>query len=304
MKILQHTLFILTGLALILSSCGNDNISINEEELGVEFEESKLTQITEEEKIVLNEIMQSIPSPLEVSSLVKESGAGFNINHLNEPDNSSKYISSHDRALNLGVFGADLAYCNIYGENTSGIPFLGAIKDLSEQLKIGNFFDNATLLKLMKNDDSMDSLLVITTSNFEKINHHLQENQQSQIGALMLTGGWIEGLHLLLEVHQSSPKNIIKERIGEQKIVLEQLLHILSYYKEDQNILSLSKHLNELNEVFKTVEIKRIEGAETETRIVNGVIQVYDSSSTNVIISDEQIKQIKDKLSPLRNKII
>ena len=298
-----HTLLILTGLALLFNSCGGDNLSIEESQLENEFETTKLTKITEEERVVLNEIMQSITSPLEISALMKESGADYNKGFLNDTENSNNYISSYQKAMNLGVYGADLAYCNIYKENTAGLPFLGAVKSLAEELKIGDFFDNATLLRLMKNNDSMDSLLTITTDNFEKINHHLQENNQSQVGALMLVGGWVEGVHLLLKVHSISPHKSLKERIGEQKIIMEQLLHVLSYYKNDEEIQSISSYMSKLNDVFKTVVIKRVEG-ESEMRVVDGAMHVFDKSYTEVIISDEQINQIEDKVNSLRDKII
>ena len=302
MKII-HTILFLTGLAFFLNSCGGDDLSIEEGQLDDEFETTQLTKITEEERIVLNEIMQSIPSPLEISSLMKESGAEFNKGYLNDTDNSDNYISSYQKAMNLGVYGADLAYCNIYKENTAGLPYLGAVKGLAEELKIGDFFDNSTLLRLMKNNDSMDSLLTITTDNFEKINHHLQENHQSQIGALMLVGGWVEGVHLLLKVYERSPHNSLKGRIGEQKIVMEQLLHVLSYYKDDEDISTISNYMSKLNDVYQTVEIKKVEG-ETEMRVVDGMMQVFDTSYTEVIISDEQIKQIEEKINSLRDKII
>lgn len=302
MKILKTLLLITTSIPLLIS-CGGDDLSVKEGELEQEFESTKLTKITEEERIILNEIMQSVPSPLEISSLMKESGAQYDKSFLNNPDNADSYITSYNKAMNLGVYGADLAYSNIYKENTAGLPYLGAVKNLAQQLNIGDFFDNSTLLRLMKNNDSMDSLLTITTDNFEKINHHLQENNQSQIGALMLVGGWVEGLHLLIKVYEVSPHETLKERIGEQKIVLEQLLQVLSYYDKDEEIQTIAKYLSNLNEVYKNIEIKRIEG-ESEMRVVDGMMQVFDTSRTEVIISNKQIDDINDKLNTLRDKII
>jgi len=50
---------------------------------------------------VLESILQQIPSPLEVSVLLKESGTKYDVSILNSTDNISKYNSNFEKALNL-----------------------------------------------------------------------------------------------------------------------------------------------------------------------------------------------------------
>jgi hypothetical protein len=65
---------------------------------------------------------------------------------------------------------------------------------------------------------------------------------------LFLTGGWLEALHITCEVAAANPTNKeLQETIGEQKIILENIMLLLSFYKEsDQNMASLLTDMEEL----------------------------------------------------------
>src|ERR1700704_6351344 len=123
---------------------------------------------------VISSILQQIPSPLEISVLLKQSGTKYNSSILNPPENLSKYNSNFKKALNLGIYGTDLGYTNIYEQNQDGIKYLSTIKTLADGLNIGQFFDIVTIGRLASNSKNLDSLLLITTQNFNTINHYLQ----------------------------------------------------------------------------------------------------------------------------------
>lgn len=287
----------------LLCSCGSGNKPSSEEVLA---ELDSINSEVEAPKIdpdVLSGIIQSIPSPLEVAFLVKEVGGDYNKTFLNSTDNLHKYNSSYDKALNLGVYGADLAYANIFNKSQDGIFYLDAVTGLAQDLSIGQYFDVNILKELIKHNDNLDSLLLITTSNFEKINIYLQEQNRSQLSILLLTGGWIEGLNLLCEVYHKNPNDELKERIGEQKIVLEQILQLLNYYEHDENINVLAKQLGDLNEMYKAVNIEIVEG-DVSFEIKDGIMTVVDNSYSKVTVSKEQINAITSSIASTRKGII
>ena len=122
----------------------------------------------------VNDILHRIPSPLEISVLLKESGRKYNSEFLNSPENISRYNTNYKRALNLGVYGTDLGYTNIYEQSQDGIRYMSTIKDLANELSIGQFFQMETIGRLVSNSQNIDSLLLITTQNFNTINQYLQ----------------------------------------------------------------------------------------------------------------------------------
>jgi predicted small lipoprotein YifL len=179
-------------------------------------------------KEVIGDILQQIPSPLEISVLLKESGKTYNPAFLNSADNASKYNTNYKKALNLGIYGTDLGYTNIYEQSKDGAKYMTSIKGLADGLSIGQFFDIETIARLATNSKNLDSLLLITTQNFNTINSYLQTQDRANLSVLFLTGGWLEALHITCGVASANPGNQqLKETIGEQKIILENIMLLL-----------------------------------------------------------------------------
>jgi hypothetical protein len=254
---------------------------------------------------VIAGILQAIPSPLEISMLLKESGKKYNASYLNSADNRSKYNSNYKKALNLGIYGTDLGYTNIYEQNQDGVKYMEAIKDMADGLNIGQFFDIETVGRLATNSKNLDSLLLITTQNFNSINHYLQTQNRANLSVLLLTGGWLEALHITCEVSKANSGNKeLQETIGEQKVILENIMLLLSFYKEsDQNMASLLKDMEELKKAFDKVIITYTY-KESTFEIVDGVMVIKDNSSSTIQITPEDINNIKTIADNIRIKII
>ena len=214
---------VIIGLILALfTACGSEKKS--DEQAFLEGLDSAKTEGPSISEGVIGDILQRIPSPLEISVLLKESGKKYNGSYLNSPENVSNYNSNYKKALNLGVYGTDLGYTNIYEQNQDGVKYMSSIKTLADGLSIGQFFDIETIGRLATNSKNLDSLLLITTQNFNSINHYLQSRNQSNLSVLFLTGGWVEALNILCEVAAANPNNKeMQETIGEQKIILENI---------------------------------------------------------------------------------
>ena len=288
--------------AVIIAGCGQQK-KTDEQEFQSALDSLKDSGPKIDEELV-NGILQQIPSPLEISSILKESGSKYESSILNSEDNLSRYNNNFSKALNLGVFGTDLGYTNIYEQSKDGIKFLSAIKSLANDLSIGQFFDIETIGRLASNSKNLDSLLLITTQNFNSINNYLQTQNRSQISVLLLTGGWIEAMQIVCQVAANNPKNKdLPEKIGEQKIILEQLVLLLSFYEKDTNMASLLKDLRELEVAYKNIEIVTTYQKST-VKIVNGVAVITDNSSTSIKITPEDVKNITKVVSSMRNKII
>jgi hypothetical protein len=253
---------------------------------------------------VISSILEQIPSPLETSVLLKQSGTKYNERLLNTPDNVSKYNANFSRALNLGIYGTDLGYTNIYEQKIAGIHYLSAIKTLAKDLGIGQYFDLETLGKLAANSKNLDSLLLITTQNFNSINHHLQSENRSNLSVLLLAGGWLEAMEIICQVAATDKSNVeLKETIGAQRIILEQLVLLLSFYESDPQMASLSNDFKELKGLFDTIKITYTY-KESTMEVVDGVAVIKDNSTTTIDITDETVSDIRKKTTAIRNKII
>jgi len=302
---IMKRLYLLFSLVLMLA-CGantpdrNTQQSTNDEFTGTSASEFTLPQISDD--LVAN-IMQSIPSPIETSFLIKGIGAPYNVSNLNDPNLVTNYNTNYSQALNLGVYSTDLGFANLYDKNQDVLNYLNAVKKLADNLGIGQYFDYKTIKELASSSGNVEQLLQLTQQNLEKIHNHLNEQKRESLTILILTGGWVEALYLTTLVHQKSNNKELKDRIGEQKIALEQILTILDVYKTKPNFATLIADLKELNKIYSKVQIKTTVGKPTQ-KVVNGEIITEDNTVSTVIIQDADVQAITSMVKSIRNKII
>jgi len=295
--------YVLAGVfAAILIACGSGK-KTDEAAFQASLDSASTadTQIDDE---LIEGVLQGIPSPIEISVLLKHSGRKYDQGLLNSPDNISKYNNNYKMALNLGVYGTDLGYTNIYEQNQDGIKYLQPIEQLAEGLNIGQFFEVETIGRLAANSKNLDSLLLLTTKNFNDINIYLSSQSRSNLSVLLLSGGWLEALHITCELSTKDPSNkVLQETIGEQQIILEQIILLLTFYESDQNMASLLKDMTNLQSAFEKIKIITVYKAPT-SQVIDGVVVVKDNSTTTVEITAADVMNIKNIAAEIRNKII
>lgn len=292
---------VVISIGFLTLSCGPEKKASDEfSEIGKSDSTGQINEATSELAI---EVIKSIPPPVEMSTIIKSTGASYNSDILNATENYEKYNTNFLKSVNLGIYGADLGYINIYNHKEDALSYLNTVIKLSEDLKVGQFFDFETIKRIANNNNNLDSLVNITTSNFEKMNNYLQEQNRSNISMYILTGGWLEALNVASKVALAEKSQALFDKIGEQKIVLDQILLLLSFYKSDPNAASLSKDLTELKNMYNEVKIETVYAEPTMVE-ENGVLVVKDNSKTNIIITEQTVGKILTTVVKIRTKII
>jgi hypothetical protein len=251
----------------------------------------------------LNEIVQNVSSPVEMAALIKELGVPFSTKYLATTDNVDKYNTSFKMAYNLGVFGADLGYLNIYNKSTQVVDYLSAINKLADGIKVGQFFDFKTLERLATSRENVDSLMFISVNSFNNMDNYLRENSRGHLSALMIAGTWIEGLYLVTQVAGEKSNPELADRIGEQKVNLDNILLILDNYKEYEQVTELMASLIDLKNEFDQVKIT-YEIGEPQTIEQDGMVMIVQNEKSVVKITAEQLNKIIDRTKQIRNKLI
>lgn len=248
-------------------------------------------------------ILQSIPSPLEVSSLIKEVGGKYDPNHLNPTKSVENYTMTYKKALNLGIYSTDLGYANLYDQRQDILNYLDAVKGLADGLGIGQFFDYEQIKKLANSSNNIPELLKVTQQNFEKITDHLATNRRESVSVLILAGGWVEALYLTTLVYESTKDARLKEKIGEQKIALEQIRKVMNLYSDKPNFKGIIRDLEQLSLVYKKVNITTKDGKPVVSEN-GGVLTIEDGTITDVEISDNDLATISSLARGIRDKMI
>nr|WP_321407367.1 hypothetical protein [uncultured Carboxylicivirga sp.] len=252
---------------------------------------------------VMSDVIQNISSPVEMAALIKSTGVEFSQRILNSTNQTDQYNTSFKRALNLGVYSADLGYINTFDKNTIVIDYLVAVKSLAEGIKVGQFFDFNSLKRLATNSNNLDSLMQISISSFNKMDSYLRSQNRSNVSSLIITGAWIEGLYITGKViEQTNDESLIK-RIGEQKDIINILEIILKNYSSQPNFSELADQLGNLKEAYKDVKITT-EVGEPTTVEKDGKLVIIQDEISHIEITPEQVTAIIAEINALREFIV
>ena len=199
-----------TTFSKLPSSNINQDSSINQQESHVE-------------KIYFN-----VPSTMKTAYILKKAGATYDASFPLNPNKANDDFTTEQQALLLGIYGSDLNYTIVSNKNQETIYYLNSINSLGEKLGLGNILNQEMKNRIEKNVNSKDSMQVIITDLFWKIEQSLNEDGRSRIGALIVTGGWIEGLYVATQIAIKMPENIkIKSIICQQKFSSKDVLELV-----------------------------------------------------------------------------
>lgn len=243
----------------------------------------------------------SIPSPIQTAFLIKNAGTNYNKDMLNEPSKVTNYSTNFKKALNMGIYGADLGYVTLYDQTQDAISFLTAIKSIGDDLGVSSAFDLELVERFEKNIGDQDSLLVLVSDAYKSSDRYLKNNEQNDVGGLILAGGWIESLYFATNAAEMTDNKDIIKRVAEQKTTLYNLIKLLTPYYSKPEFTTLVDNLMELDEIYQGVEsnytfVKPTVDAATKTTTIN--------STTQVNISGDQLKAISEKVMKIRIDII
>ncbi len=297
----SYLALMLAGVCLMSACSGSSKKSSESDELTLApATESAALELSEE---VMSDVIQNISSPVEMASIIKATGVDFSQKILNNTDNVDAYNTSYKRALNLGVYSADLGYINTFDKNNIVVSYLVAIKSLSEGIKVGQFFDFTALKRMATNSNNLDSLMQISISSFNQMDSYLRSQKRSNVSSLIVTGAWIEGLYITGNViEQTNDENLIN-RVAEQKDIINIIEIILRNYSNDPDFAELAKRLGKLKSAYDGVKITT-EFAEPQTIEQDGQLIIVQDEISHVEITPEQVANIVAEIKSLREFIV
>ena len=287
---------------ILLCSCqrSGENSAKNENTRQDTIISAMEIEVTEE---ALVDIVDNIASPVEMAALMNRLDVPFSKAYLASTSSVNALNTNFQMAYKLGIFGADLGYLNMYEKTSTAIEYISTIKTLADELGVGQFFDYTTLKRLATNNQNLDSLMFLSVHSYNEMDSYLRETQRSYLSSLMITGLWIEGLYLATQVASEYSHPDVSERIGEQKIILNDILIVLNLYKKDPRFNELIQDIEPLNVEFKKINIT-YEIGEPETIEKDGRLIIVQNEKSIVEISDEQLNRIIEKTKKIRNKLI
>lgn len=283
---------------------GSYNQNEHENEVTQNHAEAIHTQVKKKTDVFI------IPSPVELAAFLEKSKLTISENLFFNTNNKENLIDNFQKALGIGMYGADLGFINFYGKYNLMPEYFHTVTKLSEDLRLGQVFNYEKIKKMIDEKDNLDSILFITTRNFEILINNLESSNRNDIKSLIIMGGWIESMYIttqVLDVNQLDMyiKNhpLLLKRIGTQKNVLLYLTSDLESQNKNGRFSQLTNSLKELSLIYENIKMT-YNPSKPEILESEDAITIIDKSSSEVDIQPQVLKELIQKIGEIRMQLI
>ncbi len=278
----KSALFLTVGLLIV--SCGNEKPKEETTTLPAQDTTAAVETPT---------VSYTLPSPLQIASIFKKSGLKYKDGVTSPEKDPGKFTTKLNKALNLGVYSADLSYAVLNKQNQESMNFMKLSRQLADKLGIGTIFDQGDLSKRFeKNLGNEDSLAYIIAELQMQTDMYLDENDQQELTSIVFAGAWVESLHIGANVYEKKDKSL-NNKLAEQMTILSSIIKALGVVeKKDTDIPGLIADLSAIKDIYdKLPTIVKSNAA-------------ADDTTQELTLTDDEVNQLTVKIEALRAKFI
>jgi hypothetical protein len=285
----------------LLMGCRSGGQKAPKEEVTVSVPKDK-TAIVEDIKQA-EKIFNALPSPLESAMLIKSAGARFDQALLNPLGNANNYVTNKSMALNLGIYTCDLSFASLYEQTQLIIDYMNAAKKMADGLGILKAIEQSQLDKLEENINNSEVIMEIVSETFLNSNSYLADNGQPATAAMVLVGGWFEGLYIstqLVDMKDFNGNKLVG-RIIDQKLSIDILIRLLESSKGNPAVDDIIVQVQKLKVVFDKIKITTSKIRPEIDKTTNTTVL---KSEIKTDMTPEVFKELSAKVSEIRKTFV
>lgn len=276
---MNKVFFAAISFTLFLAACNNEPKQENTEEKPFVAEEA--VDLTNAEHMINN-----MPSPIELAILIKAEGAKYNKELLNDVKNISKYTTNAKKAINIGVYSADVGYTTLFKQTQETYFYFNNIRKLSDEIGLSSAFDQTMFDRVENNVENRDSLIGIITQAYQVANKFLKDNNRMSTSVLMVGGAWVECMYIATRLSSNGKTNSqIAARVAEQEITLGKLLTTMNEFKSDENVAAMIPQLQSMKAIMEKGKIAT-------------------PKDDDFVINEAQFKELVEKTAEVRGSFV
>lgn len=263
------------SVAVIFASCGA------KEETVKDYQETTDT-LSSEVRTDMSLIRAGIPSPILLSKQISKAGYSYNKGILNPSSKSGGYSTKFQAAANLGVYGADFGYVAGYGQSQDVLEYVAQVAKLAKTVGVESAFNEEFGKEVTKFIGKEDTLMDVIDEAYGKAERNLKSNDRVAVTALIIAGGWIEGLYMACEVIAGKPRdtktNNAYRSVYDQVFAYQYVVDLLTQYKKDADCAKMLEELKPLAPIMQ-------------------------GAAGNPKLGPDELTKIKAAVAPVRSKI-
>lgn len=280
--------------SLLFLSCDS-----KEEPTAQVTEDVDSTDVTTDSMAVVEEdraVSYNLPSALQIAAVFKKSGAAFMPSVTNDKAYTVKYnTSNYKKAVNFGIYSADLAYCLSNKKYQESKEYLKASKDMGSYLGLDKAFESDRMPERFdRNISNEDSLIKIVAAIQMHTDVMFEENKQKHIKLLALVGAWTESLYIAGEVYTKDKGKKVRTNF------MEQLLFSKTIVKALNNSVGTEPEIPAL-----TASIENISNTFGKIPAIAAAMEQDENTDLNsVTVTDAELRPILDAVKTLRTEMV
>ncbi|MEM7162885.1 MAG: hypothetical protein AAF487_10665 [Bacteroidota bacterium] len=201
-----------------------------------DLQDKKITNAESHQQFLeqFDAIREDILDTRKLTFLLKDNGYAYNPTLVNEPELASNYLNAKEQCLNIGVYAADLNYLSVFDKDNQALVYVDAIFDLCNQMSIEYAFDRNYLTEIIKHDIPNYKLKSDEINDIiEQAKEEIRDDERAQVSALILTGGWVEGMfHSISMAQEDWPNEELADELFLQCKSYHNVKRLLEIYKE------------------------------------------------------------------------
>jgi hypothetical protein len=257
---------------------------------------------------IAQKVFYSLPTPIEMSILIKNLGIEYQASLLNDPMSVSKYVTHSKMAINFGIYVTDLVYAGLFNQTQTMLRYKLAIQKIVEALGLSAAVDNNLLKKLEEDINNKDDLLRILAEIYSSCSAHLNDDTNRKFLIIStLVGGWVEGMYIassLTNENLAINEKQIEQLVIDQKLTFDMIWQAMSDAQKIQEVPEIAALMSEMTVLAQAFDKIKVDQTQSN-------VKFDEKSQTSVIesvslssIDAEAFTEIKQQIQTLRHNFI
>lgn len=242
-----------------------------------------LSGISDSTRMKFVKLVNALPVPFDILERFSGAHLPYRVDLANKPENAALYPDAESEALNLGIYGADLAYMISQDKLPEAGAYLKSVRRLSDAVVVPSAFDESILSRYESNKMQKDSMQLLVNTSYQRIDSTLQGNDRLALATLIIYGGWIESLYLTTQhigdEKQTEKNKVLFDMLAMQEPHLENIIALLNTFPQDSSCSWLYRE-------------------------TSGLRSTFPQSSMPPDQFAEKLRGLRDKVSAIRNKLV
>lgn len=254
-------------IASLITLIGCNNVAKQDDIESIDVEPVKVG--IDSQHVSAQNVFNTIISRDEILKLISQANAEYDPALLSNPDAVSNYALENIRALNFGVYGADLIIASIYEQTQESMLYFKCVNIIAKSIGVANAFGENLGDRMNANQSNRDSTLNIITQAFKNADNTLRSNNRPGVSSLLVAGAWIEGYYVACQTAKATQNEAIIKAIFNQNESLNNLIELLSSSKLPEDLSYVISGLKEIKSIIdsktdKDFSIKSIEALDAK----------------------------------------